>query len=55
MPSFVNNVTTTNKNTEKTMCLGGKKKHMRVTIFPDISTTVCVFTQKRIVAELTQR
>lgn len=55
MPSFVNNVTTTNKNTEKTICLGGKKAHEKVTIFPDISTTVCIFTQKRVVAELTQR
>ena len=34
---------------------GEKKAHEKVTIFPDISTTMCVFTQKRIVAELTQR
>lgn len=54
MPSFVNNVTTTNKNTEITICLGGEETNEKVTVFPDTSTTVCIFTQKRAVAELTQ-
>lgn len=34
---------------------GKKKAREKVTVFPDISTTVCLFTQKRVVAELTQR
>lgn len=33
---------------------GGGGTNEKVTMFPDTSTTVCIFTQKRAVAELTQ-
>lgn len=47
MPSFVNNVTTTNKNTEKTMCLGGKKKHMRKLPYFQIFLQLCAYLHRR--------
>lgn len=54
MPSFVNNVTTTNKNTEITICLGGKKnKWESYNVSRYFYNCVHIYTEESI-AELTQ-